>query len=477
MKSKIILLLHAFAIFSGTAMAASDFKLDFSTGAGTQAGWESIGGTGSPSKAFSGYTGLSDGNITVNLANIAFDRLYKNGFTGPADDFPGTDLDAMYSDLLFRNNDLATVDVTIGGLKAGTYQITTHHLNAPNTPSVFDFLVQDADSPSFAQFAGNFAMGLGNTSSFNPTIVTFEVVSNGTDPIILRLDATFIGTGGNTGGWFGFNGMEIAPAPAAAPFNLIITPGTTAGLYDFQWDSQPGKVYDLLTSTDLATPLASWPTYDDGTTLYENLPATGTSTTLTGVPSGVARRFFAMREEDAPPVPPLLSENFDDDNGSFTITKVAGTDWAWGDPDSTGPGGAVTTGNGGAGQCWGTNIGNPGYYVDPTTDTRLQSPRIDLTSVAAAELSFAQVTDFPAGDTAVVRLINDDTDVEIVSGVFPLTVTDIDTGSANWQTVGPITLPVGAPVRIEWSFTGSGDATDDYMGWYIDDVQVVEVAP
>jgi hypothetical protein len=141
----------------------------------------------------------------------------------------------------------------------------------------------------------------------------------------------------------------------------------------------------------------------------------------------------------------------------------------------------VATGNGGTpenpGQCWGTNIGNPGFYADPTTDTRLQSPRIDLTSVAAAELSFAQATDFPAGDTAVVRLINDDTDVEIVSGVFPLTVTDADVSNANWQTVGPISLPVGAPVRIEWCFTGDGSDTNDYMGWYIDDVQVIEVSP
>ena len=213
---KTTLFLPAFAVFSGSAMAATVFQLDFSTGAGTQAGWEAIGGTGSPSGAFSGYTGLADGNITVSLANVGFDRLYKNGFTGAADDFPGTDLDAMYSDLLFRNSAGTPIDITIGGLKAGTYQFTTHHMNAPNTPSEFDLRVQDANSPSFGQFVGNFAMGLGNTSSFNPTVVRFEVVSNGTDNIILRMDATFIGTGGNTGGWWGINGLEIVPEPSAA---------------------------------------------------------------------------------------------------------------------------------------------------------------------------------------------------------------------------------------------------------------------
>ncbi len=53
--------------------------------------------------------------------------------------------------------------------------------------------------------------------------------------------------------------------------------------------------------------------------------------------------------------------------------------------------------------------------------------------MAGAELSFAQALDFPAGDTAVVNIINDDTDTEIVGGAFPLTVTDGDVGNANWQ--------------------------------------------
>ncbi len=103
------------------------------------------------------------------------------------------------------------------GLKAGTYTITTHHLNATNTPSRFDLDVQDADSPAFSQSAAaDIPMGLGSATSFNPTVITFEVVSNGTDPIILRMTDTFIGSGGNTGGWWGINGMEIIPEPSTA---------------------------------------------------------------------------------------------------------------------------------------------------------------------------------------------------------------------------------------------------------------------
>ena len=258
---------------------------------------------------------------------------------------------------------------------------------------------------------------------------------------------------------------------------LIITPTAgSPGNYDFEWGSQTGKQYDLITSTDLATPMAEWPVYDDGAFLYENLPATGATTTLSGVPSSDPRRFFAIREEDVPPPPPLLSMDFEDDDGGFTTTKTAGTGWEWGEPNSTGEGGTVDAGNSGSAKCWGTDIGNPGFYDEATTESCLLSPVIDLTSIAGAELSFAQAIDFPAGDQAVIRIYSDP-ETEIVNETFPFVITDDDVQSANWHTIGPITLPVGTPIQIKWCFTGSGGTTNDYMGWYIDDVVVVETAP
>jgi hypothetical protein len=256
----------------------------------------------------------------------------------------------------------------------------------------------------------------------------------------------------------------------AEPLVLKITPNGPA--YDFEWNSQPGKIYDLLTSTDLATPIVNWPAYNDGVTLYENIPATGAATTLTAVPSSDPRRFFAMREQDAPPVPPLLTADFEETHGDFSASKTAGTDWEWGTPASTGAGGSVSTGNGSSTKCWGTNLGTPGYYADPTTDSCLISPVIDLTSVAGAELSFAHAIDIntPGSDTAVLRIVNADTTVVIDTIPFP----DGTISSANWQTAGPITLPVGAPIRLEWCLNGTGGDSDDFMGWYIDDVLVVE---
>jgi len=211
------IILPVFAVLASTAHAATPLLIDFSTVAGAQSDWETIGAgapissPGDQMEVFSGYTDLSAGNITVTVENLEFNRRYDNG--GANDDLFGTDLDAMYGDMLLRNDGDATLDVTISGLQAGTFQITTYHLQQVNTPSLFDLIVTD-DSGTAS--VGNFAMGQGDTASiFNPTIITFDVVSNGTDDIILQMDETTAGTGGNTGGWLGMNGMQIIPEPSS----------------------------------------------------------------------------------------------------------------------------------------------------------------------------------------------------------------------------------------------------------------------
>jgi len=70
--------------------------------------------------------------------------------------------------------------------------------------------------------------------------------------------------------------------------------------FDFQWNSHPDKVYDLLTSTDLGIPVAAWEPYGDGDNVYENIPANGGVITLIAVPSADPRRFFAVRARTAP---------------------------------------------------------------------------------------------------------------------------------------------------------------------------------
>lgn len=195
---------------------AAPLQIDLGEDVAPPTGWEGLGGTPdatSKSGTFSGYTDLASGNITVSLTDLEFNRGFGNG--GGAD-FPGTDLDGMYSDLLFRNDDTKTIDITISGLKAGTFQVTTHHLIESPSPGSFDVNSTDSTGTSTV---GNFTMGTGSggaSPTFNPTVVTFDVVSDGVNDIVLEIDATVLSSGGNTGGWFGINGLEIdVPEPSS----------------------------------------------------------------------------------------------------------------------------------------------------------------------------------------------------------------------------------------------------------------------
>ena len=100
--------------------------------------------------------------------------------------------------------------------------------------------------------------------------------------------------------------VEYSRSPSASDFSVIITPSVgSPGHYDFEWNSQTGKVYDLVSSTDLSTAPASWQVYDPdgpgGNPPFGDIPSAGVTTTLTAVPSADPRRFFAMREKDGSP--------------------------------------------------------------------------------------------------------------------------------------------------------------------------------
>jgi hypothetical protein len=163
------------------------------------------------------------------------------------------------------------------------------------------------------------------------------------------------------------------------------------------------------------------------------------------------------------------------------VATVEGTDWQVGAPDSSGLGGTVNSGADGSARSWATGLGDlagsgdEGFYADPT-NTALHSPVIDLTGVAGAELTFAEAVDFPDTDTAKVNLINATT-ADVIAEIHVSGDGDIST--ADWSAVGPIDLAagVGQEVRLEWRFEGAGGSSDDFMGWYLDDVVVRETTP
>lgn len=97
-----------------------------------------------------------------------------------------------------------------------------------------------------------------------------------------------------------WNLSPVAEAPPASDFTLIIVQ-TGSGL-EFTWPSQDGKLYDLLSSTDLNTSPATWSPYNDGSNpTYENIAPSGTGTnTLSGVDLSGTTRFFVVFEKDEP---------------------------------------------------------------------------------------------------------------------------------------------------------------------------------
>ena len=98
--------------------------------------------------------------------------------------------------------------------------------------------------------------------------------------------------------------------------------------------------------------------------------------------------------------------------------------------------------------------------------------------MAAAELTFAQALDLETSDTVTVNIIDDTTDTVIAADI--VAITDTDDTAADWESIGPVAIPalaLGQAVRIEWCLSGVGGTTDDYMGWYIDDVVVGKTMP
>jgi hypothetical protein len=363
-----------------------------------------------------------------------------------------------------------------------------------------------ADSPAGAVTFGGVASGgnyagqvLAHTSSLTPDSYTFSFGTGLTD--VLCLAAEFLAAeppvtdyltwaaiyapadltdpaadydgDGMTNDEERLFGLDPTSGTSVSPFTIPLDP--VAGTFSFtrRDPSLTGKFTDVETSTDLMT----W-TVDAGAVLVAGAPdANGVQTvavTLSPTLLTVPKLFARVKQRDAAV---LLSENFETSDGGFTILKTSGSDWAWGDPDSNGFGGTVSGGNGGSTNCWGTNIGNPGYYITPTL-TCLRSVEVDLTNVDAAELTFAEALDLEANDSAVVNIIESATDTVISSAIY--TAVDSDPLVAAWAAANggaPIPIPqaaIGQKVRIEWCLDGK---TIDYFGWYIDDVMVQEVAP
>ena len=256
-------------------------------------------------------------------------------------------------------------------------------------------------------------------------------------------------------------GGTPAPQPAGL-FQLIITPNGSN--YDFTWDSKNGKLYDLVSSIDLSTPIPEWPVYGG----YQNIPGAPPKNLLENVAPNGDKRFFAVIEKDAPPI---FNADFEADNGGFTLVGTP-NDWAWGTPDSNNNVDlTLSAGNDGSTKCWGTNLGAggspPSGLINPAANSILRSPAIDLTGIAGAKLAFAAAYDAAGGDSIEVLIRDAGTDAQLGTAITPFSVP----GTSTWTDLGPFDLSPGdnKAVYLEFRYQGT---SGDFIGLYIDDVMV-----
>jgi hypothetical protein len=184
------------------------------------------------------------------------------------------------------------VRVALGSLPAGTYNVTSYHLD-PDNSQCADIRILVTDANGFAVEAavrGDASLpalpaagGL-TTSLVDSKSVRFTVTSNGVDEVMIYFDGTFA------------SDTEV-PLDAlwltlAAPSEIIeivnvemtVAGGTASVAIDFT--STPGSTYRIRVSPDLV----AW------SNLATNYPSAGTLTTFTesGIPLGTARRFYQI---------------------------------------------------------------------------------------------------------------------------------------------------------------------------------------
>ena len=224
-----------------------------------------------------------------------------------------------------------------------------------------------------------------------------------------------------------------------------------------EWDSKFGKVYDILSNTDLsATPVENWPV------LRGDIPATSPLNTETILRPPDDERYFVVVEKDGPP---LFEDDLETDKGWTAIVNDANgnTNWERGTPSgSTGP----LTGADGSANAWTTNQGDYG----PDSDISLRSPVIDLTGIPAAELSLDAFRDADGfADTASVRFL-DATGLTQLGFEHPIDMTVFD---GDWTNLVIPVAPeaLGESIIIEINFI-SDNSEDTFSGLSIDNVSV-----
>jgi hypothetical protein len=262
-------------------------------------------------------------------------------------------------------------------------------------------------------------------------------------------------------------------------FNLTIARNSPN--LNFAWNSRNLMNYKLKSSTDLSTPVASWPV------VQSNIVGAPPINALSIAQPADPRRFYLV-EESVVPETTVLSENFDGADPGWTnvydsFDGAQETTWQIGTPSIVGPAAAYS-----GPKCYGTNIaGNYGL----NSKVYLRTPSIDLTTKCSATLSFKEFKKietgvvFPDLDYGAIRILRASDDALLATLVGKRSSGGaleggVEGNSVDWESFSK-RLPVIAfstPIKIEFLMnTDSFDepldpayASGGFAGWYIDDV-------
>ncbi len=98
-------------------------------------------------------------------------------------------------------------------------------------------------------------------------------------------------------GLLSISNFRVVETATPGGLGLIISKNEVApDTFDFQWSSRNGRVYDLLSSTDLSVPVENWTVWEGQLDILSD----GEMTQIQAIASGGPRRFFVVVEKPAP---------------------------------------------------------------------------------------------------------------------------------------------------------------------------------
>lgn len=425
----------------------------------------------------------------------------ENQWTKRTDSGGNADTLFQASHFLGNGDDMPELTTRIGGLADGTYAVWAFYWDQVESDSMNWTLSAGLTSGELIAYSSPGEPAVNGTRVarvFNAADLPFEnavvvedgfdgtthlrnlfgvylgqaVVSGGTGTLDVHLD-NLGGNGSANRVWYDGVGYQRISAPGAA-LRITSFEAVAAGLWEVMLAGEPATAYEFRASAVLD--------FNPGT-LVENLtqgdagdPGTiggpnGSVVTTDGGGMAVVRVNLTGNANfiRAQSLPPILSADFEDDGAGFTAIGSP-NDWEWGLPASDNNFNLVLdAANGGSSGCWGTNLGDGGTLsgvIDPSAESVLRSPDIDLTDVPAATLEFAAAYDVNTADTLEVRVRDAATDA-LLDTIVPPGLP----GTSGWRSLGPFGLSAaaGSTVYLEFRYQGT-DA--QFLGWYIDDVLV-----